>query len=147
MSGKVQTLLDFQRKTFVELGLNKIIKGKDIGKPAWAYFSRKAAIFLVVGMEIYRKQDFFHYPLVEWDEEKLRNGCEQIIYNCAGLSIPEMAFGDLSEIELQNLFELFHFQKTGDITYTDGIAEIYFHHKISPMHSSIYFKPIDLGQK
>jgi hypothetical protein len=135
--GSVQSLLHIQRKAFIELDLGKIRTS------TWAYFSSKAATFLVTGAQIYRKNvDYFHFPLEEWNEQKLKDGCEQIIYNCAGLPVPETAFNNLSEIELENLFEMFHFNKVGDIKYFENnIAEMHIIHKISQyMENVIYFK-------
>jgi hypothetical protein len=136
-------LLMIQRKQF------RAFDGDRIDASIWAYFSFKAARFLVVGAEIYRKDDFFHYPLPEWNEAKLKAGCEPIIYNCAGLPVasadlPKGAFVDLSECDLKSLFNMFHF----DMEYASPAAETpngvfigyYIAHKVTRTRSFIYAK-------
>ena len=136
MAGKVRTLLNIQRQKLEELELSHME-----GIPTWAYISTKAARFLAVGAEIYQKQDYFHYPLPEWNIKKLIIGCEQIIYNCAGLPSPETCFINLSETEVIYLFELFHFSNTGEIQYKDNsIAEMNFIHKMDKRKYSAYYK-------
>jgi hypothetical protein len=134
--GPVKSLLRIQRKAFVELDLGLIRTSP------WAYFSFKAARFLVIGANIYRKADYFHFPLEECNEQKLKDGCEQIIYHCAGLPTPKTSFNNLCEIELENLFEMFHFNKVGDTQYFgNNIFEMHITHKMnSYMENIIYFK-------
>lgn len=132
--GPVKTLLNIQLKRRAELDL------KYNAASSWAYFSFKAAKFLVVGPKIYAKGDYFHYPLPEWDTAKLTVGCEQIIYQCAGLPTPAAPFTNLTETELENLFAMFHFIKTGDAEPVEnGISAMRFNHKMGHEETTIYF--------
>ena len=136
MAGKVETLLNIQREKLEELDLSH-----HEAVSTWAYISFKAARFLVVGAEIYRKQDYFHYPLIEWNVEKLINGCKQIIYNCAGLPTFKTCFINLTEPEIINLFELFHFSKTEETQHKiRNTAKIQFCHKIDNIFYSAWYK-------
>ena len=136
MAGKVKTLLNIQSEKCMELDLPPLE-----GFSAWTYFSYKAAIFLVVGPEIYRKDDYFQYPLPEWDSAIIKTGCEQIIYNCAGLASPQTCFEGLSESNIIMLFKMLHYTQKGDIEYKgNDIAEIHFCHIMNETPHSVYFK-------
>ena len=136
MAGKVKTLLNIQREKLQELDLCNLE-----AVSTWTYISFKAARFLVVGAELYRKQDHFHYPLTGWNTEKLINGCEQIIYNCAGLPSFKTCFINLTEQEIINLFELFHFSKIeGTQHKIRNIAKMQFCHKIDSRFYSTWYK-------
>lgn len=135
--GPVKTLLHIQRKRLAELGIKTIT-----GSSRWVYFSFKAAKFLVVGPKIYAKDDYFHVPLPEWDTETLTKGCEQIIYQCAGLPTPASAFTDLTETDLEQLFALFHFIKIGDVQPVENnISVMLFNHRMDGGETVIYFNP------
>ena len=136
MSGEVDSLLRKQKNVLKELNLSK-----HESSSMFAYFSFKAAKFLVIGAELYRKQDFFHYPLEEWDGEKLELGCRQIIEECAGLSTPETCFEGLSETDVLNLFELFHFTIDGETDFLDNdVRKIVVRHKMDGMAHTVYYK-------
>ena len=136
MVGKVQELLNIQLNKRRELNLSN-----NENLSTWVYCSFKAARYLAVGSDIYLKQDFFNYPLQEWDSDKLIMGCKQIIYNCAGISLIDTYFEGLSEFEIRNLFELFHFSKIDDIEYIDNeFIKINFCHKMDSRKHTVYCK-------
>ena len=72
----------------------------------YAYIYSKAAIFLSKGAEQHRKDDYFNYPLKNWNEEKLISGCNQIVYHTKGLS-PENCFENLTESEFKICWKCF----------------------------------------
>jgi tetratricopeptide (TPR) repeat protein len=104
----------------------------------YAYIFSKAALFLVKGVVQYREDDFFNYPLKEWDEKKLTSGCNQIVGYTKGLS-PEYCFENLTEIEFENLLNLFHFDliKTEN-TSGENIVKGYFKHKMDGYEIIMY---------
>jgi hypothetical protein len=77
----------------------------------YAYIFSKAELYLKIGAEKYRANDFFSQP----DERSpemlsfIKKGCEQII-QVKGLS-REMAFTDLGVAGFYSLMRLFHFEK------------------------------------
>ena len=73
----------------------------------YGYIFYKASTFLLTGANEYRYNDFFHYPLVEWDEAKLKNGCEQWV-NAKGIT-EQQCLENLTKNEIRDLFELFHY--------------------------------------
>ena len=138
---EIQKLLKLQNEKLETLGLSKH------GGSTWDYISYKAASFLIEGAEKYRKADYYSYPLEEWNEEKLKMGCEQIIYNCAGIKSDKTHFENLSEIDIRNLFEMFHFRKYGDVENRgNNIMEMPFRHKIDKRRHFVLLK-IDKNNK
>ena len=104
----------------------------------YAYIYSKAAIFLSKGAEQHRKDDYFNYPLKNWNEEKLISGCNQIVYHSKGLS-PENCFENLTESEFKNLLEMFHFEAK-DIQKTSykNIVKGIFAHKMDKSKIVMY---------
>ena len=74
------------------------------------YLFTKAELFLKVGPEIYRKEDFFGQPKTTDSEEleMIKNGCIQLCHG-KGLSA-ENPFTDLDVSGFNNLMRLFHFE-------------------------------------
>ena len=86
---------------------------------SYAYIFTKAAIFLTVGAEKYRKGDYFHQPSEEMDIPLLIDGCTHIVYKCSGLTA-ETCICDLPEPAFINLMEMFHFELIGE-DYDDSV--------------------------
>jgi hypothetical protein len=129
-------LLKIQMEKMYQLGISR----KDVADmPSWAYLASKAATYLVTGKKFYQKDDFFHYPLDEWDEEKLKSSCESIIYNCTGM-MPDSCFTDLTIEELKNLFEFFHFdfEKIEIINEDRDLYVMSFVHKMDGQGLHVY---------
>jgi hypothetical protein len=123
----VGNLLAIQRKKIIELGtLNQNCPESS----NFGYISYKAAAYLVMPTNIYKRNEYFNYPLDEWDNEKLKLGCEKIIYNCSGIN-KNNVFSELSINEIKNLFELFHFSfiNIETICNEENIYELKFIHK------------------
>lgn len=68
-------------KKAIELLMDKFYKKRDSmyavpipenAPPLWPYILAKAYLYLKIGPDIYRKNDAFDMPLVEWDTEDLR---------------------------------------------------------------------------
>ncbi|MFC1850883.1 hypothetical protein ACFL27_11875 [candidate division CSSED10-310 bacterium] len=74
------------------------------------YIRHKAALFIKLGSDIYRKGDFFSMPSADLSAEILNsitNGCQQIL---AGSGFTrETPFTSLSISDLYDLMEMFHF--------------------------------------
>lgn len=110
--------------------LNKLPKELDEVATAnrYAYIFSKAALLLKIGIEEYRNQDYFKYPLRRWNGEKIIYGCKQIVYHTRGLS-PDLCLEDMTEEEFKNLFKIFHFEASKMETVTnDGVLKGYFTH-------------------
>ena len=74
------------------------------------YLFTKAELFLKVGPEVYRKEDFFGQPKTTDSEEleMIKNGCIQLCHG-KGLSA-ENPFTDLDVSGFNILMRLFHFE-------------------------------------
>jgi hypothetical protein len=74
------------------------------------YLFTKAEVFLKVGPEVYRKEDFFGQPKTTDSEEleMIKNGCFQLCHG-KGLSA-ENPFTDLDVSGFNYLMRLFHFE-------------------------------------
>lgn len=89
------------------------------------YIFSKAWMYLKKGPEIYRKQDAFGEPSLDYDEEELQilaDGCNQIL---RGIGMTEQKpFTNLDVFGFYNLFSLFHFnyvsRKTNHSFILDG---------------------------
>jgi hypothetical protein len=86
---------------------------------SYAYIFTKSALFLTVGAEKYRFDDYFHQPTEEMDIPLLISGCSQIVYKCRGLTA-ETCICDLPEPAFINLMLLFHFELIGE-DYDDSV--------------------------
>ena len=87
----------------------------------FSYIFTKADLYLRIGPEKYRRQDFFGMPDIEWDKDELEiieDGCRQIL---EGLGFtPEKPFTGLGVTGFRQLFELFHFEHSGRETTSPG---------------------------
>jgi hypothetical protein len=81
---------------------------------SFPYIYTKADLYLKMGTEVYRKQDFFNQPDLNLTIEELgiiENGCKQIL---AGKGIlKEDPFIGLGIRGFRILFNLFHYNPTG----------------------------------
>jgi hypothetical protein len=85
------------------------------------YILTKADLYLKIGPEKYRRQDFFGMPDMEWDNDELKviaDGCRQILEG-KGFT-PEKPFVGLDIRGFTQLFSLFHFEKIGRETSNPG---------------------------
>jgi tetratricopeptide (TPR) repeat protein len=108
-----------------------------VGENKYAYIFSKAASLITKGAGKYREDDYFHYPLKEWNEEKIISGCRQIVYECRGLS-PEYCFNYLSEDEFKNLLQLFHFDTVSIEKVNEKIIKGSFVHKMDKNTCTMY---------
>jgi len=84
--------------------------------------------FLLADVDEYRYNDYFHYPLLEWNQEKLKIGCEQWIHT-KGIT-EQNCLENLTQIEIRDLFELFHYDMLKvEPTMTKEVSKITFQHK------------------
>jgi hypothetical protein len=82
------------------------------------YIYSKAALFLKMKPEIYRKNDFFGQPPAEFDEEDiaiLKHGCQQVLEG-KGFK-KENPFTGLDVFGFSALMRLFHFQQLSRKTF------------------------------
>jgi len=108
----------------------------------YGYIFSKASKFLLNGADEYKYNDYFHYPLVEWNQEKLKNGCEQWV-KAKGVT-EQQCLKNLTKNEIRDLFELFHYTLINtEPTLKDGVSKVTFQHKMSENKCFIFcqFKP------
>jgi len=80
--------------------------------PGFAYARTKALRYLEVGATIYRENDFYQMPRIEWTKDELtsiQNGCEQIA-DCKGY-LPESPLTGLGIVGIYKLITFLHFER------------------------------------
>lgn len=78
------------------------------------YIFTKADLYLRIGPEKYRRQDFFGMLDIRWENDELEvisDGCRQILEG-TGFT-PEKPFIGLDVMGFSQLFSLFHFEEIG----------------------------------
>ena len=116
---------------------------QDIIPSKYIYIRSKAALFLSSNIDEYRENDYFKYPLKEWDIEQLISGSEQIVHFFKGVS--EKYYLSLNSLEdAKNLLLTFHYSMTKNKTFKstdrESITEAIFKHKMDDSQITLYFK-------
>lgn len=75
----------------------------------YVYIWTKAAKLCLVGADNFCEEDFFNYPLKNWNLEEIASGSYQISQFLKGFH-PDYALDNLSETGLAQLLETFHFE-------------------------------------
>ena len=120
--------------------LPKSIKDKIPNK--YVYLWTKASTYLYIGSESFRKQDYFNYPLKEWDVQQIDAGVIQIVQFLKGVS--KDFYIELNNItSAEQLLLTFHFVKQSENKLSDNIYEITFIHKMDNDKITLYFKLIN----
>jgi len=103
----------------------------------YGYIFHKASKFLLVGTDEYGYNDYFHYPLVEWNQEKLKNGCEQFA-QAKGVT-EQQCLENLTQEEIRDLFELFHYTLIKvESSQKEGVSKIIFRHKVEEKECFVF---------
>lgn len=88
------------------------------------YIITKAHLYLRIGPDKYRNQDFFHMPDQEWNDDELEliaDGCRQILEG-RGFDAGKPLTG-LGVEGFSKLFHLFHFEIIGRETSSPGTGK------------------------
>lgn len=100
------------------------------------YIYSKAYLYIKMGPEIYRNEDFFKMPDISWAPEyypELKSGCEQILQGRGFLA--ENPIKNLDSLAFFYLFKLFHYdyeEKNSSFIEKDGVE--YFLDRITFRH-------------
>ena len=113
----------------------------------YTYIWFKASNLLSQGFSQYRENDFFNYPLIEWDEPELKLCINQIVSYLKGFD--PCHFIKVNNIEsAKNLLLTFHFEPViiNKITNHENQAllEITFKHKVDNDEITMYFETLDI---
>ena len=99
----------------------------------------KASLYLSGGSESFRNEDYFKYPLKEWDIDQIDAGVIQIVQFLKGVS--SEYYIELNSItNVEQLMLTFHFVKQSDKKLNDNIFEITFEHKMDKDKIILFFK-------
>ena len=128
--------------------LPKILKDKIPNK--YVYIWSKASLLLSQGFSEYRQNDFFNYPLIEWNEVEMTMCINQIVHYLKGFD-PDH-YIETSNIENAiNLLLTFHFEKTSIKQRTnknnEKISSISFQHKVDKDEITLFFRSNQLEVK
>jgi tetratricopeptide (TPR) repeat protein len=105
----------------------------------YVYLWSKASIYLSSGSESFRKEDYFNYPLKEWDISQIDAGVYQIVHYLKGVSSDY--FIELNnQKNVEHLMLTFHFVKQSKNVIGENIFEITFEHKMSKEKITLFFK-------
>lgn len=131
--------IEYSNEYFIEKEsmLPKSIKEKISER--YVYLWSKAAIYLSSGTESYRKEDYFKYPLKEWDIEQIDAGVIQIVRFLKGIS-PDYFIELNNIINVEELMLTFHFVKRSENKLGQNIFAITFEHRIIKDEITLFFK-------
>ena len=73
----------------------------------YAYIWSKAAMLRAKGAANFRKDDFFHYPLEEWNSEQIESGTTQIVQYLKGVTSEHYIVLNTLE-DVKNLLMTYH---------------------------------------
>ncbi|MGP1994089.1 hypothetical protein D9V96_019560 [Zobellia laminariae] len=117
--------------------LPKSLKEKIPNK--YVYLWSKASIYLSAGSEKFRIDDYFNYPLKEWDISQIDAGVLQIVQYLRGIA-PERYIEIKNLSCAEHLLLTFHFEKQEIKELGDNISEITFRHKMDKDEIVMYFR-------
>lgn len=110
---------------------------------SYHYIHTKAGRLVRIGHEAYRANDYFQYPLTEWDIDNLDWGTEQITYQFKGIHA-EHPIESTSISFIEQLFQTFHFNIKEHERIEDEssheIWRIHFAHMVTKEEISLYFR-------
>jgi tetratricopeptide (TPR) repeat protein len=134
---KSEKIYSFEYFIEQENKLPKAIKEKIPSK--YVYLWSKASTYLSNGSESFRKQDYFNYPLKEWDINQIDAGVIQIVQYLKGVS-PDyyIELNNLNNVE--QLMLTFHFVKQSENVISEKLYEITFEHKMDKGKIQLFFK-------
>jgi tetratricopeptide (TPR) repeat protein len=109
----------------------------------YAYIWSKAAMLRAKGAANFRKDDFFHYPLEEWNSEQIESGTTQIVQYLKGVTSEHyIALNTLEDVK--NLLMTFHFSLLKHTTFVNSNGEILirgeFKHIVDDGEIILFFK-------
>ncbi len=105
----------------------------------YVYIWTKATRLLGLEPEIYRQEDFFKFPLKEWNDKIIMSGVNQIVHYLKG--IDETHPLEMSDqIDATNLIRTFHFEPLQTINIDSTILKIHFKHSVSNDKTTLFFK-------
>jgi len=134
---KSEKVYSFEYFVEQENKLPKSIKEKIPNK--YVYLWSKASLYLSSGSESFRNEDYFKYPLKEWDIEQIDAGVIQIVQFLKGVT-PEYYIELNSITNVEQLMLTFHFMRKSDKKLNDNIFEIIFEHKMDKSNITLFFK-------
>lgn len=109
----------------------------------YAYIWSKASRLLAQGFSEYRKNDFFNYPLIEWNESEITKCISQIVHYLKGFA-PSHYIETKNIENAKELLLTFHFDSilNKQITNKENqkIQEITFKHKVDKDEIIMYFR-------
>ncbi len=123
--------------------LNKLPKALQEKFPKkYVYIWSKACSLLRKGGAEYRKNDFFHYPLPEWNESEMTQCLNQIVHFLKGFEKSHYLEADNLRSAL-NLLLTFHFEAVAknqiNSNKNQKLLEIRFRHKVDSSEIVLYF--------
>ena len=107
-----------------------------------AYMQSKATIFETEDIDEFRKKDYWHYPLKEWDIDEIKSAMHQIAFFIKGIA-PEHSITIKNEECARNVLLTLHYKFTGDkevVSQKDSIIKMGFKHRIRKDTVSVFFK-------
>jgi tetratricopeptide (TPR) repeat protein len=120
--------------------LSKLIKEKIPNN--YYYIWSMASDYLSGGIESYRKDDLFNYPLKYWEINQIDAGVAQIVNYLKGVS-PDHYIEVNSIINVEQLMLTFHYVKQSNKYLSDNIFEQTFEHMTKKDKITLFFKVIN----
>lgn len=138
---KVEEINSYEYFEEQEKKLPKKLQDKIPNK--YIYIWTKASNYYVMNPDEYRKEDYFHYPLEEWNLKQIQSGVVQIVDYIKGISTDHYIALDSIE-DVENLLLTFHFlpihKNILDSNVNHLLLEIEFQHKVDKDKITLYFQ-------
>ena len=108
----------------------------------YIYIWTKACNYLLSDAAYYRENDYFHFPLVEWDIPQIDLGVNQIVGYLKGVS-PDLPLEMNSLRSSEELLHTFHFVKKEESVISRSekqtLIEVRFQHRMEGWDMVLYF--------
>lgn len=90
------------------------------------------------------ENDFFHYPLQQWDEKKIEAIYKQMFYDCRGF-MKSHPLKNANPVDVRNMLEGLHYTfKNYENTSIKNVFQFNFTHKVTYTNTSIYCQTEDI---
>jgi tetratricopeptide (TPR) repeat protein len=101
---------------------------QELATSGYLNIAQNAVIYLA-GFDDIFGDDFFKYPLKQWDIEGIKSVCKQFFHKWRGLTV-DRCFENINPEDIRNMFEFFQYSYSGfEQTHIENLYKLKFTHK------------------
>lgn len=134
---KEKAFTSLEYLTSVEEKLPKRIS--DSMPDGYVYIWSKASIYLIQGSQVFREEDYFNYPKLEWNIDQVDAGTHQIVHYLKGIT-SDHYIETLNNETAEQLLLTYHFKKINSRKLSADIYKIQFEHVMDGRKIALFFK-------